>query len=85
MQTSIIKTFKNDKGCGDNKQKKGKNKVGMSGMRRPLEWAACRNVTIPISTAVITCAIHSILSAAVDTGIYSINIACGSSQRNGLN
>ena len=28
IQTSIIKTFKNDKGCRDNKQKKGKNKVG---------------------------------------------------------
>ena len=29
------------------------------------EWEDCRNITIPISTAVIARAIHSILSAAV--------------------
>ena len=28
IQTSIIKTFNNEKGCRDDKQKKGKNKVG---------------------------------------------------------
>ena len=34
---SIIKTFNNEKGCRDDKQKKGKNKVGMCGMRTPSE------------------------------------------------
>ena len=33
------------------------------------EWEDWRNITIPISTAVIARAIHSILSAAVDIGI----------------
>ena len=37
IQTSIIKTYSNEKGCRDDKQKKGKNKVGMSGMRTPSE------------------------------------------------
>ena len=31
------KTFNNEKGCRDDKQKKGKNKVGMCGMRTPSE------------------------------------------------
>ena len=34
IDVSIIKTFENEKGCRDDKQKKGKNKVGMSGMGR---------------------------------------------------
>ena len=35
IQTSIIKTFNNGKGCRDDKQKKRKNIVGMSGKRTP--------------------------------------------------
>ena len=34
---TIIRTFNNENGCRDDKQKKGKNKVGMNGMRTPSE------------------------------------------------
>ena len=42
IQTSLLKTFKNEKGCRDDFSKKRRNKVGMSGMRSLLERTACR-------------------------------------------